>query len=235
MSVRITEEDILTLQADAAVIGVEIAMDFNDSPVCSRLAEAAGPALAASARAQRFLPAGSACPGDPGALPFPQLILAAAPRWLTGKANELLVLHRCYESVFSLAEELGCRSLVTPFLSACYYRFPSDEAIRIAREEAGRHELEVCFVADTPALYEQSFRPYHRPEIRSYVGYYRDHALFALDNGLFARVDLRPENRDVALIPYFEACYRAGNNPLQPALPEAEIARLRAIYEESDW
>ena len=50
MSVRITEEDILSLRADAAVIGVEIAMDLNDSPVCTRLAEAAGPALAASAR-----------------------------------------------------------------------------------------------------------------------------------------------------------------------------------------
>ena len=65
MSVRISEEDILSLQADAAVIGVEIAMDLNDSPVCTRLAEAAGPALAASARAQRFLAAGSACPGSP--------------------------------------------------------------------------------------------------------------------------------------------------------------------------
>ena len=67
------------------------------------------------------------------------------------------------------------------------------------------------------------------------MGYYRDHALFALDNGLFARVDLRPENRDVALIPYFEACYRAGNNPLQPPLPDEEIERLRRIYEENDW
>ena len=235
MSVRITEEDILTLQADAAVIGVEIAMDLNDSPVCTRLAEAAGPALAASARAQRFLPAGSACPGDPGALPFPHLILAAAPRWLTGKANELLVLHRCYESVFSLAEELGCRTLVTPFLSSQYYRFPQEEAVRIALEEAGRRSLEAVFVPGTEALEALSHQEYHRPEIVSYVGYYRDHALFALDNGLFARVDLRPENRDVALVPYFEACYRAGNNPLQPALPEAEIARLRAIYEESDW
>ena len=231
----VTLDDIMSLSADAAVLPLEMSGAPAEGKAAQALARAGGEALRDALRKLRFLAVGSAAVLDVPGLPFPNLIVTAVPRWLTGKANELLVLHRCYESVFSLAEELGCRSLVTPFLSACYYRFPPDEAIRIAREEAGRHGLEVCFVADTPALYEQSFRPYHRPEIRSYVGYYRDHALFALDNGLFARVDLRPENRDVALIPYFEACYRAGNNPLQPALPEAEIARLRAIYEESDW
>ena len=231
----VTQEDILSLHADGAVIGVEIAMDLNDSPVCTRLARAGGPALAESARAQRFLAAGSACPGNPGALPFTHLFFAAAPRWLTGKANELLVLHRCYESVFSLAEEQGCRTLVTPFLSACYYRFPQDEAVRIALSEADRHDLSVTFVAETPALYAQSQRPYRKPAIVSYVGYYRDHALFELDNGLFARVDLRPEITDVSVIPYFEACYRSGNNPLQPPLPASELARLRGIYEKNSW
>lgn len=234
MSVRISEEDILSLQADAAVIGVEIAMDLNDSPVCTRLAEAAGPALAASARAQRFLAAGSACPGDPGALPFPHLILAAAPRWLTGKANELLALRRCYESVFSLAEELGCKSLASPFLSTCYYRFPAEDAVHIALRAAEHWSGELSFSADTPELLALSEKPWRKPRIVSYVGYYRDHAIFELDNGLFARVDLRPELRQADVIPCFEACYREGNNPLQPPLPPEEIGRLRQIWEEAD-
>ena len=68
-----------------------------------------------------------------------------------------------------------------------------------------------------------------------YIGYYRDHALFELDNGLFARVDIRPEVVDVTPISYFEPCFRTGNNPLQPPLPESEIARLRQIYADNDW
>ena len=32
-----------------------------------------------------------------------------------------------------------------------------------------------------------------------------------------------------------EACYRTENNPLQSPLPEKEIARLKEIYETSEW
>ena len=88
---------------------------------------------------------------------------------------------------------------------------------------------------DEPCLIVMNHSSFIDLEIVSYVGYYRDAAIFALSNGLFARVDLRPELRQVDVIPYFEACYREGNNPLQTPLPEAEIARLRRIYEETDW
>ena len=121
-----------------------------------------------------------------------------------------------------------------PFLSALYFHFPKEDAVHIALTQAEKAGLDVTFVADTPELLTLSGRPYRRPEIVSYVGYYGDHALFELDNGLFARVDLRPELTEVSVIPYFEACYRSGNNPLQPLLPDAEVARLRRIYEEGD-
>ena len=118
-----------------------------------------------------------------------------------------------------------------PFLSALYYRFPQPEALFIARDEAEKSPLAVTFTADTSELFALSQLPYRKPEIVSYVGWYRDYAIFELDNGLYARVDLRPERRDVAMIPYFEACFRAGNNPLQPPLPEEEVRRLRALYD----
>ena len=102
-------------------------------------------------------------------------------------------------------------------------------------EAASRRSIETVFVPGTEVLEKLSRQEYRRPEIVSYVGYYRDAAIFALSNGLFARVDLRPELRQVDVIPYFEACYREGNNPLQAPLPAAEIARLRRIYEETDW
>lgn len=235
MPYRITRESILSVEADAAVLGLEMTMDPAESPVCAQLAAAGGDLLREAIAQLRFLPVGSAAAVDCTALPFGCLILTAMPRWLTGKANELLVLHRCYESVYAAARERGCRSLVTPFLSALYYRFPQDEAVRIALAECRRAGMDTVFVAETPELFTLSGQPYRRPQIVSYIGYYRDHALFALDNGLFARVDLRPERTEVALIPFFEACFREGNNPLQPPLPAAEIDRLREIYEHTDW
>lgn len=236
MSYRVTNDSILSARTDAVCVSVEMALNLSDTPVCRQIAAAGGEALrAALAKRRLFLPVGSACLADPCSLPFSRLIMTASPVWLTGKANELLILHRCYESVFALARQSGCESIAMPFLSAMYYRFPQHEAVKIALREAAASALDVLFVADTPELLTLSEEPYRKPAIVSYVGYYRDHAIFELDNGLFARVDLRQENVDVSIIPYFEACYREGNNPLQPGLPEAEIERLRRIYEENDW
>ena len=236
MSYRVTTDSILSARTDAVCVSVEMALNLSDTPVCRQIAAAGGETLcAALAKRRLFLPVGSACLADPCSLPFSRLIMTASPVWLTGKANELLILHRCYESVFAPARQSGCESIAMPFLSAMYYRFPQHEAVKIALREAEASALDVLFVADTPELLTLSEEPYRKPAIVSYVGYYRDHAIFELDNGLFARVDLRQENVDVSIIPYFEACYREGNNPLQPGLPEAEIERLRRIYEENDW
>ena len=235
MPYRVTQEDILSQSVDAAAVSVEISLEVSPFSVCRAIAEAGGAALSAAIREARFIPVGSAVEVDPGPLPFPHLFAVAAPIWLTGKANEFLALRRAYQSLFAAASTAGCRSLALPFLSALRYRFPRDEAIKIAFFEAEKAALDLVFVADTPELFALSQKPYRKPKIVSYVGWYRDHAIFELDNGSFARIDIRPEITDVTPIPYFEACYRTGNNPLQPPLPEAEIKRLRRIYEENDW
>ena len=234
MSYTVRPDDILPLAADAAVLPLEMTGRPTEGRAALRLEAAGGEALREELR-RRFLPVGSAAllPGNYG-LPFEKLIVTAVPCWRTGKANELLALRRCYESVFTLAEEQGCKSLVSPFLSTCYYRFPAEDAVHIALRAAERWSGDLSFSADTPELLALSEKPWRKPRIVSYVGYYRDHAIFELDNGLFARVDLRPELRQADVIPYFEACYRAGNNPLQPPLPPEEIGRLRRIWEEAD-
>ena len=230
----VTLDDIMSLSADAAVLPLEMTGAPAEGKAAQALARAGGEALRDALRKLRFLAVGSAAVLDVPGLPFPNLIVTAVPRWLTGKANELLVLHRCYESVYALAQELGCRSLVSPFLSCCYFHFPQDDAVHIALRAAKGWEGETVFAADTEELLALSEKPWQKPRILSYIGYYRDHALFALDNGLFARVDIRPERRDADVIPYFEACYREGNNPLQRPLSKEEILRLRRIWEETE-
>lgn len=230
----VTLDDIMSLSADAAVLPLEMTGAPTEGKAAQALARAGGEALRDALRKLRFLAVGSAAVLDVPGLPFPNLIVTAVPRWLTGKANELLVLHRCYESVYALAQELGCRSLVSPFLSCCYFHFPQDDAVHIALRAAKGWEGETVFAADTEELLALSEKPWQKPRILSYIGYYRDHALFALDNGLFARVDIRPERRDADVIPYFEACYREGNNPLQRPLSKEEILRLRRIWEETE-
>ena len=235
MSAAVSLADIVTLPTEAAVLPLEMTGRPTEGRAARRLAELGGEALAAALRKGGFLPVGSAEALEIPGLPFGHVIATAVPRWLTGKANELLTLRRCYEAVYEKAAELGLRSLASPFLSSCYYHFPLEEAVHIALSAAEKWEGETLFAADTEELLALSRKPWRRPQIVSYVGWYRDHALFELDNGQYARVDLRPERTEVALIPYFEACFREGNNPLQPPLSEGEIARLQEIFEHSDW
>ena len=234
MPYSVTREDILSLRADAAVLPLEMTGRPTEGRAARRLTEAGGAALEAALGRLKFLSVGSAALLEPCGLPFEKLIVTAVPRWRTGKANELMILGRCYESVFALAAEQGLETLALPFLSACYYRFPAAEAVHVALHEAARRKGATIFTADTEELFSLSQASWRKPNIVSYIGYYRDHAIFALDNGLFARVDLRPELRQADVIPYFEACFREGNNPLQPKLPPEEIARLRRIWEELD-
>ena len=234
MPVSVVQQSLLQIPADAGVLSLEMTGSPAEGPAGAAVCEAGGSALRAALAQSGFLSVGRAAALSVPTLPWKHLLVTAVPRWLTGKANELTVLRCCYESLYALADELGCKSLAFPFLSSQYYRFPKEDAVHAALSEAEKWHGSTVFSAESEELYTLSQRAYRKPEILSYVGYYRDHALFALDNGLFARVDLRPELRRVDVIPYFEACFREGNNPLQPPLPAAEIARLRRIYEESD-
>lgn len=228
MPYTVTNKDIFSTNADAAVLAVENRMIVTDSSICRTLvSEDVRRAL----KKRLFLPVGSAEVLEATTPPFMHLIITAAPRWENTRGNEILILHRCYRIIFRAAERLGCESLATPFLSTFYYGFPKKDAVCAAFTEAGKTGLNVTFVADSEELFSLSTGDLRKPEILSYIGYYRDHAVFALDNGRFARVDIRPEIRDVTLVPFFEPCYVVGNNPLQEPLAESEISRLMQVYQ----
>ena len=229
MSYTVTDNNILSTNADAAVLAVENRMIVTDSPICRALIS---DNVESALKKRVFLPVGSAAVLEATVLPFKYLIITAAPRWENTRGNEILILHRCYQNLFRAADQLGCESLVTPFLSTFYYGFPKKDAVCAAFTEAGKTRLNVTFIADGEELFKLSTGDMKKPEIQSYIGYYRDHAMFELDNGRFARIDIRPEIRDVTLVPFFEPCYVMGNNPKQEPLSEREISRLTQVYQE---
>ena len=234
MAYRITRDPILSVEAEAAVLCVENRMAVTDSHACRQLAEAGGEAFHCVLREEKFLPVGSARAVGAGIGAFRNVILVATPRWENAQGNEMLVLRYCYRNVFRVAGELGCRSVAMPFLSTYYYRYPKEEAVHIALTEAERTGLQVTFAAESAELYRLGCAQYRKPQIRAYIGYYRDYAIFELDNGGYVRVDIRPENREVTRILYFEPCYRVGHDPEQVPLPPEEIERLMRIYAEID-
>ena len=232
MFFTVTQQDILSVEADAAVISVENPIVIADGAVNEAIAAAGGEELKLAIRKKRFLPVGYAYAAEPGSLPFRHILVTAAPRWWSGEANELVVLHRCYTSLYRLAEELGCRSVATAFLSTNYYGFPKAEAVGVALAEASHAAAETVFVAESAEILKLSGKSYDKPKIASYIGYYRDHAVFLLENGQYAKIDMRRETRDVSIRTYVEACYFEGRTTPQTPLPEQEKERLRRIYEE---
>lgn len=227
--------NILEYRADAIVNTVNSFMRGVSNEAEEKFFSAAGEDMRRAMANVKFVQVGKVTVTEGYGLPCRCVIHAVPPKWLTGKSQEFAALHICYKNVFAKAEELGIKTLAMPFLSTDYYHFPWRDAVHIAYSEAEKTEMEIVFITDNESLLEESQKPYVKPAIVSYIGYYRDHAIFELDNGLFARVDIRREIKDVTVIPYFEACYRVGNNPKQAPLPEHEVERLKRLYEENDW
>ena len=235
MSYTVTQSDVFSVEADAAVLGVENPMVPSRGFAFQQLAEAGGDPLRQELRRLRFLSVGRAASVDPCGLPFRHLLLTASPRWQNGEANDLPVLRICYQSLYDLAEKLDVRRIVMPFLSAGYYRFPQREAIQIAFTEAAARDIETVFLAETRDRYDLCLQAVRKPRVFSYIGYYRDHAVFELENGMFAFVDLRPEVESVTLRAFYDSCYLAETDPARRPLSNAEVSRLRRIYENFNW
>lgn len=235
MSCTVVLGDIYSIPADATINCIDDYFRGSSTETETRLASAAGPELQRTIEhtPHCFVTKNAVTPGFN--LPCRYIIHACSPQWLTGKALELKMLRLTYRNAFETAVELGCKSITSVFLSVEYYHFPASEAVHIALSEAANSSLDITFVTENKDLFQLARVPWRKPEIVSYIGYYRDHAIFELDDGRYVRIDIRPEVTDVSLIPYFEPCYRTGNFPAQEPLSADELTRLRAIYENNCW
>lgn len=93
---------------------------------------AAGPELLAECRLLNGCKTGEAKITKAYRLPCEYVIHTPGPRWRGGRFGERELLASCYRSCLELAVGNGIRSIAFPSISTGIYRFPLDEAAKIA-------------------------------------------------------------------------------------------------------
>jgi O-acetyl-ADP-ribose deacetylase (regulator of RNase III) len=115
-------------------------------------------------------PTGEAVITTGGKLKAKYVIHTVGPVWSGGNQNENLLLENAYRNSLTLAKDKGIRSISFPSISTGAYRFPIDDAARIAlstvRDFLEHHDFEevrfVLFSDRDLKVYQEVWQKAHR-------------------------------------------------------------------------
>ena len=148
-TIELCQGDITLQQVDAIVNAANSRL-AGGGGVDGAIHRRGGPEIMrdTDARYPEGCPTGSAVISTAGKLAAKYVIHAVGPVWSGGQRGEADLLAGAYRRSLELAVEHGCRSIALPALSTGAYRFPMDQAARIALataieflREHGRPEL----------------------------------------------------------------------------------------------
>ncbi|MCX7927375.1 MAG: O-acetyl-ADP-ribose deacetylase [Candidatus Omnitrophica bacterium] len=130
-SIELLQADITTLAVDAIVNAANSTL-LGGGGVDGAIHRASGPKLREFCSSLGGCSTGEAKITPGFNLPAKFIIHTVGPVWQGGRNNERTLLRNCYWNSLSLALKHNLRSVAFPAISTGAYRFPKEEAARIA-------------------------------------------------------------------------------------------------------
>lgn len=133
--IKVIQGDITTIEADAIVNAANSSL-LGGGGVDGAIHRAGGSKILAECQLIRAkqggCKTGEAVITNAGNLDADYVIHTVGPIWVGGEKEERALLRNCYINSLQLAVEYDCKVITFPNISTGVYRFPKEEAARIA-------------------------------------------------------------------------------------------------------